>query len=89
MVSPAWMSSAQTDLGHLVEAFADRRTVVLPGYAGSGETTDPGDPLTVDLLAEQIAAAADAASDAGRGGPRIPARRLTRRRAVVRVGFGG
>jgi len=53
---------AQVNYGHLVEGFADRRTVVLPDYAGSGETTDPGGPLTVDLLAEQIAAATEAAS---------------------------
>ena len=53
---------AQVNYGHLVEAFADRRTVVLPDYAGSGETTDPGGPLTVDLLAEQIAAATEAAA---------------------------
>src|SRR5205085_2104612 len=54
---------AQINYGHLVDAFADARTVVLPDYAGSGETTDPGGPLTVDLLATQVAAAARAASD--------------------------
>jgi pimeloyl-ACP methyl ester carboxylesterase len=57
---------AQVNYGHLVDAFADARTVVLPDYAGSGETTDPGGPLTVDLLAEQIAAAAQ---DAAPGEP--------------------
>lgn len=54
---------AEVNFGHLVEAFADSRTVVLPDYAGSGATTDPGDPLTVDLLARQIAAAMEASSD--------------------------
>lgn len=54
---------AQVNFGHLVGEFADRRTVVLPDYAGSGETTDPGGPLTLDLLTEQIAAAAAATSD--------------------------
>ncbi|WP_250279783.1 alpha/beta hydrolase [Frankia sp. Cppng1_Ct_nod] len=52
---------AQMNFGHLVGAFTDHHTVVLPDYAGSGETTDAGTPLTVELLAGQIAAAADAA----------------------------
>jgi pimeloyl-ACP methyl ester carboxylesterase len=54
---------AQLNFGHLVEAFADRRTVVLPDYAGSGQTTEPGGPLTLELLTEQIAAVAVAAAD--------------------------
>jgi pimeloyl-ACP methyl ester carboxylesterase len=53
--------AAQLSFGHLVDAFSDRRTVVLPDYAGSGETTDPGGPLTLELLAGQVAAAASAA----------------------------
>jgi pimeloyl-ACP methyl ester carboxylesterase len=52
---------AQLNYGHLVEAFSDRRTVVLPDYAGSGETTDTGGPLTLELLARQVAAATSAA----------------------------
>lgn len=36
--------------------------VVLPEYAGGGETTDPGGPLDIDDLAAQVAAAA---ADAG------------------------
>jgi pimeloyl-ACP methyl ester carboxylesterase len=55
--------AAQLNFGHLVDPFADRRTVVLPDYAGSGETTDAGGPLSVELLAAQIAAVADAAVD--------------------------
>ncbi|GLI02564.1 alpha/beta fold hydrolase [Phytohabitans aurantiacus] len=54
---------AQGNFGHLVDAFAGS-TVVLPDYAGSGQTTAPDDgPLTLDLLAEQIAAAARDAVD--------------------------
>jgi pimeloyl-ACP methyl ester carboxylesterase len=52
---------AQLNFGHLVDAFADRRTVILPDYAGSGETPDAGRPLTVELLADQVAGAASAA----------------------------
>jgi pimeloyl-ACP methyl ester carboxylesterase len=58
--------AAAVNFGHLVDGFTDRRTVVLPDYAGSGETTDPGDPLTVELLAAQIAGAA---ADASGGEP--------------------
>jgi pimeloyl-ACP methyl ester carboxylesterase len=54
---------AQLNFGHLVDAFAGDHTVVLPDYAGSGETTDPGGPLSLDLLAEQVAAAARDAVD--------------------------
>jgi pimeloyl-ACP methyl ester carboxylesterase len=36
-----------------------RWRVVLPEYAGSGETTDPGGPLEVDDLAAQVAGVAD------------------------------
>jgi pimeloyl-ACP methyl ester carboxylesterase len=53
--------SAQLNYGHLVDAFSDRRTVVLPDYAGSGETTGPDAALTLDLLTEQVAAATSAA----------------------------
>lgn len=38
---------------------AERFRVVLPEYAGSGQTTDPGGPLEVDALAAQVAAVAD------------------------------
>jgi pimeloyl-ACP methyl ester carboxylesterase len=61
---------AQLNYGHLVDAFSDRRTVILPDYAGSGPTTDPGGPLTLELLAAQIAAATSAAlSSAEAAGP--------------------
>jgi pimeloyl-ACP methyl ester carboxylesterase len=55
--------AAQLNFGHLVDAFSDSRTVVLPDYAGSGETVDDGGPLTVETLAGQIAAATEAAVD--------------------------
>ncbi len=57
---------AQLNFGHLVDAFAASHTVHLPDYAGSGLTTQPDGPLTVELLAGQIAAVAEqAARDSG------------------------
>lgn len=56
-------SSAETNFGHLVDRFAEGRTVVLPDYSGSGETTDGGGDLTVEGLADQITAVARAAVD--------------------------
>ncbi|MFI6927515.1 alpha/beta fold hydrolase [Nonomuraea spiralis] len=47
---------AATNYAHLVPNLADIRTVITPDYAGSGETTDPGGDLTLDLLIEQVAA---------------------------------
>jgi pimeloyl-ACP methyl ester carboxylesterase len=47
---------AQLNFGHLVDAFTDERTVVLPDYAGSGATVGPEGELTVEILAGQIAA---------------------------------
>src|SRR5687768_4729247 len=38
---------------------AERFQVVLPEYAGGGETPLPGGPLTVDLLVDQVLAVAD------------------------------
>ncbi|SHE57552.1 alpha/beta fold hydrolase [Streptoalloteichus hindustanus] len=53
---------ARANFGHLVDRFADRRTVITPDYSGSGETTDGGGPLTLDQLVEQVVAATDAVS---------------------------
>jgi pimeloyl-ACP methyl ester carboxylesterase len=54
---------AASNYGHLVERFAEHHTVITPDYAGSGRTTAPAGELTVDLLVEQVAAAAtDAAT---------------------------
>jgi 3-oxoadipate enol-lactonase len=47
-----WVQQAPT--------LAERFTVVLPEYAGGGETPLPDEPLTVDLLVEQVLAVADA-----------------------------
>ncbi len=49
---------AATNYGHLVPHFAHDRTVITPDYAGSGETTAPDGDLTLDLLADQVTAAA-------------------------------
>jgi pimeloyl-ACP methyl ester carboxylesterase len=54
---------AMTNYGHLLPAFADERTVILPDYAGSGATTEPAGELTVEILAGQVAAVAEAAAD--------------------------
>jgi pimeloyl-ACP methyl ester carboxylesterase len=54
---------AQVNYGHLAGAFTDARTVILPDYAGSGQTPTGDAPLTVELLAGQIAAVAEAVAD--------------------------
>ncbi|MER5349589.1 alpha/beta hydrolase [Kitasatospora sp. NPDC002551] len=51
--------------GHLTGNFTDVRTVLLPDFAGCGDTEDDGRELTPELLAEQIAAVIEAAG----GGP--------------------
>jgi pimeloyl-ACP methyl ester carboxylesterase len=48
---------ALLNYGHLLDAFTPQRTVVLPDYAAAGDTPDISGELTVDLLAEQVAAA--------------------------------
>lgn len=53
--------NSESNWGHLVQHFAQHRTVVRPDYAGSGSTRDEGGPLTVDVLAAQVVAAAQAA----------------------------
>lgn len=45
----------------MVERLARRRKVVRPDYSGSNQTRDAGGPLTVDRLAAQVLAAAEAA----------------------------
>lgn len=50
---------------HLVERFAESRTVVRVDYSGSGLTEDSGEPLTVEMLANQVMAAAAAAKADG------------------------
>ncbi|MCP2261792.1 Pimeloyl-ACP methyl ester carboxylesterase [Streptoalloteichus tenebrarius] len=53
----------RANFGHLVDRFADARTVITPDYSGSGETTDGGGPLTLDQLVDQVVAATDAVTD--------------------------
>lgn len=54
---------AEKVFGNVVEHFSDTRTVIRPNFSGSGLTEDDGAGLTVELIAEQIAAAIDEASD--------------------------
>ncbi|WP_269495062.1 alpha/beta fold hydrolase [Castellaniella sp. S9] len=54
----------QSNWGHLVAPLAAGRKVVRPDYSGSGETTDPPGDLSVELLAAQVVAAAEAAGAA-------------------------
>jgi pimeloyl-ACP methyl ester carboxylesterase/ketosteroid isomerase-like protein len=53
---------AASNYGHLVEYFAKSRTVVLPDYAGSGETPLPAEELTLDRLVDQVVGATRAAT---------------------------
>jgi 3-oxoadipate enol-lactonase len=53
--------NAETNWGHLVEDLASDWKVVRPDYAGSGATRDAGGVLTVEKLAAQVVAAAEAA----------------------------
>ncbi|TDR79727.1 alpha/beta fold hydrolase [Paludibacterium purpuratum] len=46
----------QGNFGHVAQQFADRRTVVIPNYGGTGGSTIPDGPLALDTLVEQIAA---------------------------------
>lgn len=46
---------------HLMPRFAQLRRVVRVDYSGSGQTTDAGAPLSVEMLADQVLAAAQAA----------------------------
>ncbi|PWG61134.1 alpha/beta fold hydrolase [Sediminicurvatus halobius] len=56
--------SAEANWTPLVSTLRGERRVVRPNYSGSGQTVDNGARLTVDYLARQVLAAADAA-DAG------------------------
>ena len=54
----------ESNWAHLVDGFARHRTVVRADYSGSGDTLDQHEQLSVELLAEQIVAAARAADAA-------------------------
>lgn len=45
--------------GEIIESFSPYRKVVCPNYSGSGETKDNGEDLSIEMLAEQIIAAAE------------------------------
>src|SRR5258708_19007142 len=47
--------------GPVIEEFSKSRTVISLDYSGSGETTDDGEALSLQKLAEQVAAGAPAA----------------------------
>ncbi|MEU6672300.1 alpha/beta hydrolase [Streptomyces sp. NPDC046727] len=49
--------------GNVVGHFTPTRTVVRPNFSGSGRTTDDVTDLTVELIADQVAAATRAAVD--------------------------
>ena len=55
-------ADSQSNWAHLVEQFTSDWTVVRPDYSGSGETQDHGGALTIEMLAEQVIAAANAAT---------------------------
>lgn len=48
---------AEKVFGTMKAHFADERTVIRPNLSGSGDTTDDGADLTIEELAEQVAAA--------------------------------
>ncbi|MDI5961342.1 alpha/beta fold hydrolase [Streptantibioticus silvisoli] len=52
-----------TTFGQLQDRFTDRYTVIAPDFSGSGGTPLPDEPLTVDLLAGQVAAVAREVTD--------------------------
>jgi pimeloyl-ACP methyl ester carboxylesterase len=53
---------AATNFGGMVKRFAERRTVITPDYAGSGKTAVRPGELTLDLLVDQVLAAAQHAA---------------------------
>ncbi|MEU6094329.1 alpha/beta hydrolase [Streptomyces sp. NPDC047079] len=56
-------TDSATNFGHMVDSFTAWRTVIAPDLAGSGQTPLGRSPLTVDLLADQVIAAAAAVTD--------------------------
>ncbi|MEI5101797.1 alpha/beta hydrolase [Streptomyces sp. PmtG] len=52
---------AQMVFGNVVGRFTRDRTVVRPNFSGSGQTTDDGSDLTVELISDQVVAATRAA----------------------------
>jgi 3-oxoadipate enol-lactonase len=52
--------NAETNWGHLVPQLAEKFRVIRPNYSGSGATQDDGGMLSLEKLAKQIIAVADA-----------------------------
>ncbi|MEU2389474.1 alpha/beta hydrolase [Streptomyces sp. NPDC007369] len=52
---------AEKVFGNVVGRFSQDRTVVRPNFSGSGQTTDDGSDLTVELISDQVVAATHAA----------------------------
>lgn len=46
----------ESAFGHLVDRFAQRNTVILPELSGSEAAEDDGSPLTIEQLANEVAA---------------------------------
>lgn len=53
-------ANSESNWGHLIEYLTPHYKVIRPNYSGSGQTTDDGEPLTTEKLAEQVIAAAKA-----------------------------
>ncbi|SHN72655.1 alpha/beta fold hydrolase [Desulfovibrio litoralis] len=51
--------SAENTWTEVAKHFSSKRTVVCPNYSGSGRTQDSNEPLTIELLAEQVLATAE------------------------------
>ncbi|THV37090.1 alpha/beta fold hydrolase [Glycomyces buryatensis] len=54
---------AEKVFGNVVGHFAATRTVIRPNLSGSGETTDSGGQLSIEELADQVAAAIEDGAD--------------------------
>ncbi|WP_449062837.1 alpha/beta fold hydrolase [Planomonospora algeriensis] len=59
-------AGAELTWGGITHRFADRHTVITPDLSGTDRTSDDGAPLTVEGLAEQVAAVIEDAADAER-----------------------
>ncbi len=62
----------ETHFGHLADRFSDRRKVFLPDFAGSGTSSLPDGPFTLDQLVDEVVGVIDGI-DAGVGGSTPPA----------------
>ncbi|GAT67797.1 3-oxoadipate enol-lactone hydrolase or 4-carboxymuconolactone decarboxylase [Planomonospora sphaerica] len=56
-------AGAELTWGGIAHRFADRHTVIMPDLSGTDRTSDDGAPLTVEGLAEQVAAVIEDAVD--------------------------